>query len=155
MPEASSPFPDGIVLGFDVGTRRIGVAVGSAWGAGARAVAVIDVHGVAVDWNALDRVKRNWLPVGLVVGDPLTLEGHDQPIRKQAHSFACQLRERYRLPVVLVDERSSSVEAASRFAGARAAGYKRRRDAETLDAIAAAVILERWLADPMQATSLP
>lgn len=35
MPEASSPFPDGIVLGFDVGTRRIGVAVGSALGAGA------------------------------------------------------------------------------------------------------------------------
>ncbi len=62
------------MLGFDVGTRRIGVAVGSALGAGARAVAVIDVHGVAVDWNALDRVKRNWLPVGLVVGDPLTLK---------------------------------------------------------------------------------
>ncbi|AXI83750.1 Holliday junction resolvase RuvX [Xylella taiwanensis] len=155
MPEASPIFPDGIVLGFDVGTRRIGVAVGSGWGVGARAVAVIDVHGAAVDWNALDRVKCNWRPVGLVVGDPLTMDGQDQPMRKHVHAFARQLRERYRLPVVLVDERSSSVEAAHRFADARAAGYKRRRDADTLDAIAAAVIVERWFADPTQATSLP
>ncbi|HHW4679778.1 MAG TPA: Holliday junction resolvase RuvX [Xylella sp.] len=155
MPEAPLIFPDGIVLGFDVGIRRIGVAVGSRWGAGARAVAVIDVHGAVVDWNALDRVHSNWRPVGLVVGDPLTLDGQDQSMRQHAYAFARLVRERYRLPVVLVDERSTSVEAARHFADARAAGYKRRRDADTLDAMAAAVIVERWLADPKQAILLP
>ena len=59
------------------------------------------------------------------------------------------------LPVVLIDERSSSVEAAQRFARERADGRKRRRDAEALDAMAAAVIVERWLAAPDQATFLP
>ena len=151
MPEAPAIARDASVLGFDVGSKRIGVAVGSALVGGARAVAVIEVRGGGPDWAALDRVQRDWRPAGLVVGDPLTLEGEDQPARKRAHAFARQLRERYKLPVVLVDERSSSVEAAQRFARERAEGRKRRRDAEALDAVAAAVIIERWLSAPDQA----
>jgi len=54
--------------------------------------------------------------------------------------------------VLLVDERSSSVEAARRFAVDRAEGRKRRRDAANLDAVAAAVIIERWLSAPGDAT---
>ena len=142
---------DGTVLGFDVGARRIGVAVGSAFGNGARALAVIDVHGNAPDWNAIDKLRAEWRPDGLVVGDPMTLEGGDQPIRKRAHAFARELHARYKLPVVLVDERSSSVEAAQRFALDRAEGRKRKRDAVALDAVAAAVIIERWLAAPQDA----
>jgi len=146
--------PDGTVLGFDVGARRIGVAVGSAFGHGARALAVIDVHGDHIDWPAIDRLHKEWRPDGLVVGDPMTLEGGDQPIRKRAHAFARELQARYELPVVLVDERSSSVEAAQRFALDRAEGRRRRRDAAALDAVAAAVIIERWLAAPGDATPL-
>lgn len=155
MPDAPAIRGDATVLGFDVGSRRIGVAVGSALGAGARAVAVIDVRETGPDWVALDRVHRDWRPGGLVVGDPLTLDGKDQPARKRAHAFARELRERYKLPVMLVDERSSSVEAAQRFARDRAEGRKRRRDAQALDAVAAAVIVERWLSAPGQAQPLP
>ncbi|MFT4248943.1 MAG: Holliday junction resolvase RuvX [Pseudomonas sp.] len=152
MPEIR---PDATVFGFDVGSKRIGVAIGSALGAGARALAMLEVRGNAPDWAVLDRLHKEWRPTGLVVGDPLTLDGEDQPARRRAHAFGRQLRERYRLPVVLVDERSSSVEAASRFADARAEGRKRRRDAEALDALAAAVIVERWLSAPEQALPLP
>lgn len=145
---------DGTVLGFDVGAKRIGVAVGSAFGSGARALAVIDVHGNGPDWNAIDKLRAEWRPDGLVVGDPMTLDGGDQPIRARAHAFAHELQKRYSLPVVLVDERSSSVEAAQRFALDRAEGRKRRRDAVALDAVAAAVIIERWLAAPHDATQI-
>lgn len=145
---------DGTVLGFDVGNKRIGVAVGSAFGVGARALAVVDVHGNGPDWNALDKLREEWRPDGLVVGDPMTLDGGDQPNRKRAHAFARQLQQRYQLPVVLIDERASSIEAAERFAVDRAAGRKRRRDAAALDAVAAAVIIERWLAAPGDATPL-
>lgn len=154
MPEPAVPAlpsPDAIVLGFDVGSRRIGVAVGSAFG-GARAVAVVDVRADGPDWTALDRLRSEWGPSGLVVGDPLTLEGDDQPARRRARAFAHALRQRYALPVALVDERSSSVEAAQRFAHARASGARRRRDAAALDAEAAAVIIERWLAAPGDAS---
>jgi putative holliday junction resolvase len=145
---------DGTVLGFDVGARRIGVAVGSAIGHGARALAVVDVHGQGPDWPAIDRLHKEWRPDGFVVGDPLTLDGGDQPIRRFAHAFAHQLQARYSLPVVLVDERSSSIEAAQRFAADRAQGRRRRRDADALDAVAAAVIIERWLAAPQDAVQL-
>jgi putative Holliday junction resolvase len=145
---------DGTVLGFDVGARRIGVAIGSAFGHGARALAVIDVHGEQVDWAAIDRVHKEWRPDGLVVGDPMTLDGGDQPIRDRARAFAAELKARYRLPVVMVDERASSIEAAQRFAVDRAQGRRRRRDAVALDAVAAAVIVERWFAAPGDATPL-
>jgi putative holliday junction resolvase len=142
---------DGTVLGFDVGARRIGVAVGSGFGVGARALAVVDVHAAGPDWNEIDRLRREWRPQGMVVGDPMTLDGGDQPIRHRARAFARELRVRFGLPVVMVDERSSSIEAARRFALDRAEGRRRRRDAAALDAVAAAVIVERWLAAPQDA----
>ena len=61
---------------------------------------------------------------------------------------AALLAERFNLPVLMIDERSSSIEAAQRFAAARAEGQRRRRDAAELDAVAAAVIIERWIAAP-------
>lgn len=145
---------DGTVLGFDVGARRIGVAVGSAFGHGARALAVIDVHHDTPDWASIDKLRKEWRPDGLVVGDPMTLDGGDQPIRKRAQAFARELHARYALPVVMVDERASSIEAAQRFAVDRAEGRRRRRDAAALDAVAAAVIVERWLAAPGDAVQI-
>lgn len=156
-PTASAPVAirrDGTVFGFDVGSRRIGVAVGSAFGHHARALAVVDVHGHGPDWTALDRLLKEWRPDGLVIGDPMTLDGGNQPARDRAHEFARELHARYRLPAVLVDERSSSIEAAQRFASERAQGRKRRRDAQALDALAAAVIVERWLAAPDDAIDI-
>ena len=153
MPEANASDirRDGTVLGFDVGARRIGVAVGSAFGHGARALAVVDVHGHGPDWNEIDRLRREWRPDGLVVGDPMSLDGGDQQIRKFAQAFARELRARSGLPVAMVDERNSSQEAARRFAVERAEGRRKRADAELLDAVAAAIIVERWLAAPRDA----
>ena len=53
-----------------------------------------------------------------------------------------------------MDERSSSVEAAQRFAAQRAEGRSRRKEAAALDAVAAAIVVERWLAAPQDATTL-
>jgi len=148
------PAPQATVLGFDVGQRRTGVALGNAL-SGARALAVIAMHRSGADWPALDRLYHQWRPQGLIVGDPFTLDGQDQPIRQHAHTFARQLQQRYHLPVALVDERSSSMEAARWFANEREAGRKRRRDAAQLDATAAAIIVQRWLNAPQQAIPLP
>ncbi|TXH72817.1 MAG: Holliday junction resolvase RuvX [Lysobacteraceae bacterium] len=145
---------DATVFGFDVGARRIGVAIGSAFGHGARALAVVDVHDDRIDWAAVERLYREWRPGGFVVGDPMTLDGGDQPIRQRARDFARALRQRFGLPVAMIDERNSSQEAARRFAADRAEGKRKRRDAGLLDAVAAAVIVERWLAAPQDAHSL-
>ena len=132
-------------LGFDVGSKLIGVAVGNKVTASARAITTIAMRNDDPDWAALDALRSEWLPDTLVVGLPLTLDGDEQAASKRARRFAERLQQRYRVPVMLVDERHSSLEAAERFADARAAGLKRRSDAAHLDAEAAAVILERWL----------
>ena len=130
------------------------MAIGSAFASGARALAVVDVHAAGPDWNRIEALRREWRPDGLVVGDPMGLDGGDQPVRKLAQAFARELRRRTGLPVVMVDERNSSLEAAQRFADQRAEGRKRKRDAETLDAMAAAIIVERWLAAPQDAVAV-
>ena len=132
-------------LGFDVGSRLTGVAIGNTFTATARALTTIAVGEAGPDWGRLDALQQEWLPDTLVVGLPLTLEGTEQAASRRARQFARQLRQRYQLPVLLIDERHSSQEAAQRFAAARASGLKRRRDAAEIDAEAAAVILERWL----------
>lgn len=136
------------VLGFDVGSRLTGVAVGNQITASARALATVPMRDDAPDWQQLDALQRTWLPHTLIVGLPLRLDGAEQPASRRARHFAQLLQARYALPVALVDERDSSREAAQRFAAGRAAGVRRRRDAASIDAQAAAVILERWLLDP-------
>jgi len=136
------------LLGFDVGARRIGVAVGNTVSGSARELGVLDVFATGPDWARLDRWIREWRPDALVVGDPATLDGGDQPARQRARGFARAVGKRYGLPVEQVDERRSSVEAAQRFAAGRAAGARKRHQADQLDALAAVVILERWLTEP-------
>ncbi|MFS8137302.1 MAG: Holliday junction resolvase RuvX [Thermomonas sp.] len=133
-------------FGFDVGSRLTGVAIGNTITDSARGLTTIAVLDDGPDWNRIDALRQEWLPDTLIVGLPLALDGTEQPASRRARRFAAQLQQRYKLPVVLVDERHSSREAAKRFAGARAAGLKKRRDAAHIDAEAAAVILERWLA---------
>ena len=139
------------VLGFDVGSRLTGVAIGNRLTATARALDVVAMRDGQPDWNRLDALQREWQPDTVVVGLPLTLDGTEQPASRRARAFASQLGQRYGLPVRLVDERHSSREAAQRFAAGRAAGLRRRRDAAGIDAEAAAVILERWLTDAASA----
>ena len=136
------------VFGFDVGSKLIGVALGSPLTENARALAVLAVRHSQPDWTRLDALCQDWQPDSLVVGLPLTLAGGEQPASRRARSFAAAVQTRYGMPVSLVDERHSSQEAAKRFATARAHGLRRRSDAALLDAEAAAVILERWLQCP-------
>ncbi len=142
------------LLAFDVGGRRIGVAVGNTVSMSARELGVLDMRDGGPDWPTLDRWIREWRPNRLVVGDPATLDGGDQPVRAMARRFGREAGARYRLPVEQVDERTSSIEAAQRFAAGRAAGQRKRHQATQLDAVAAAIILERWMREPEARTVL-
>lgn len=133
------------VLGFDVGARRIGVAVGNTLSQSARAITVIEVADAGLDWTRVDALLREWRPDRLLVGEPLTLDGEEQPATRRARRFAQELQQRSGVAVDLVDERNSSKEADRRFAARRRSGIARRRDAATLDAVAAEIIVERWL----------
>ncbi len=145
MPESTPSRPTLTVLGFDYGARRIGVAVGNTFTGDARALSVVGNGDNGVDWIRVASVVREWRPNALLVGLPLMLDGSEQATSKAARTFAGALGERYKLPVHMVDERLSSVEASHRFAARRASGQTRRKNASELDAIAAEVIVETWL----------
>lgn len=147
MPDTPEPprhaFNPGSVLAFDYGTRLIGVAVGSCIAASARALSTV-ANG---NWSALDALVADWQPEHLVVGLPLALDGSEQAMSRAARSFASAIERRYARPAHLVDERHTSREAARRFADRRARGTAKRNDAAAIDALAAQVILEAWLAE--------
>jgi putative holliday junction resolvase len=142
------------VLGFDVGAKRIGVSVGNVISMSAREVGVLDVFEHTPDWPVLNRWIKEWMPQALIVGDPQTLDGGDQTSRQRARQFALEISQRYGLPVEQIDERNSSIEAAQRFAQARRSGAKKRHQAANLDALAAVIIVERWLNEPNSRTEI-
>lgn len=139
--------PVGAVLGFDVGHKRIGVAVGNTITGTASELGLIDVRDGIPDWARFEQLLKDWSPVAIVVGDPLSFDeaDPDPPARQRARGFARAAGKRSGLPVMMVDESRSSKEAARRFADQRRAGLRRRSDAEEIDALAAVVIVERWL----------
>jgi putative Holliday junction resolvase len=134
------------VLGFDYGERRIGMAFGQRVTGTAQALAVVGNGAAGPAWPLIDQALREWRPDALVVGLPLTLDGNEQPIARSARRFAGALATRYGLPVHHHDERLTSVEAGARFVAARRSGTRRAKHAAALDAMAAQVIVESFLA---------
>lgn len=134
------------MLGFDYGGRRIGVAVGQRITGTATALTVVGNGPQGPDWSTIDKLVRQWHPAQLLVGLPLTLTGEEQPASLAARSFGQALHERYQVAVFYHDERYSSRAAGAEFARARSRGEARRRDATLLDAQAARLILEGYLA---------
>ena len=151
MPESSRAHAPGagapqIVLAFDFGQRRIGVACGDTVSRSASHARTLTGRNHGVPWEAIDAVIREWRPGVLVVGLPYNVDDSESAAAARARSFAGALAARYALPVELVDERYSSLEAGARLKAARASGLRRRRVVKTdVDAAAACIILERWL----------
>lgn len=132
--------PHGLLLGFDYGTRRIGVAVGDTVTRTARPLATVAVRSRRPEWAAIGRLLAAWQPQRLVVGLPVDLDGSEQPASEGARRFARQLAGRYRLPVDLVDERLTSRAALTRLAEAGRSG-------DPVDPVAAQIILEGWFSE--------
>ena len=139
------PHAPQIVLAFDFGQRRIGVACGDTVSRTA-SLRPRDPRGPeGPRWDAIDALMREWRPGVLVVGLPYNVDDSESAGAARARRFAGELNARYRLPVELVDERYSSIEALDRLKGARASGLRKRRVAKSdVDAAAARIILERW-----------
>lgn len=132
------------VLAFDFGLKRVGVAVGEAVLGTAHPLPGIAASGDPL-FAAVAKLVDEWHPSQLVVGLPAREDGEAHEMTRRAERFARQLEGRFRLPVALVDERYTSVEAESRMraavGGRRAAKASRAR---ALDSHAAQLILEQY-----------
>jgi putative Holliday junction resolvase len=148
MPEKPASGAPRIVLAFDFGLRRIGVACGDTVSRTAAPLEAVPVKFGVPRWELIAALLREWQPALLVVGLPYNVDGSDSPMTQGARGFAAELALRHQLQAVLVDERYSSREAEARLKSARESGLRRRRVAKTdVDAAAACVILERWFTE--------
>jgi putative Holliday junction resolvase len=134
MPEAEHA-----LLGFDFGLKRIGVAIGQTITRSASPLKTIACPKGAPDWPEIAALISEWRPDALVVGMPSRPDDSEHEMHAPIERFMRQLRHRFKLPVHVIDERLSSVEAAERLRANKNGG-------SGLDAQAAQVILETFLA---------
>lgn len=119
------------LLAFDVGTRRIGIAVGNTETRLAQALEIVDAAQAIARAAELVAV---WSPARFVVGLPLREDGTETQGTAPARRFAGRLQGRFGKPVAFVDERYTSVEAA-----------RGRATIAPVDHLAAALILQQYL----------
>ncbi|MGA8214050.1 MAG: Holliday junction resolvase RuvX [Candidatus Sulfotelmatobacter sp.] len=134
--------PEGRVLGLDVGSRRIGMAVSDPLGITAQGLQTLQRRNKRLDLGALEQVIREYAVREIVVGLPLRMSGAEGTQSEKMQGFAEDLRKRFRLPVHLWDERLSSAEA-NRLLRETELSIEKR--AKAVDRMAAVLILQGWM----------
>jgi len=130
----------GTLLGFDYGTKKIGVAVGQTITATATPLTTLLAQQQKPDWGKISELITTWQPEALVVGLPLDLDDTETETAPHARRFARQLEGRYHLPVHMADEKLTSMVALQELRG-------KRIQYGDADAFAAKLILETWLSE--------
>ncbi len=141
--------PPRTYLGFDYGTKHVGVAVGGSASGLAEGLETVAVHGREPDWHRISRLISEWRPHALVVGLPLNMDDSDNAMTRAARRFGQRLRDRYNLPVHMVDERLTTRVATDLLIEA---GIPYRRRKARLDRLAARTILQAFLDEHAHAT---
>ncbi len=121
-----------ILLAFDVGRKKTGIAIGNTETGTARPLAV--TRG-GRERQAEDIAKHihEWQPKQLIVGLPTHMDGREHRMTRFCQVFADMLKQRFSLPVSLVDERLSTITARAVGGGVNA------------DSVSAAIVLQDWL----------
>jgi len=131
------------LLGFDYGTKHIGIAVGQTITHTATALETLTLRNNQPDWEAISRLVTEWQPQAFVIGLPRRQDGSESAVSRAARRFGQQLHGRYHLPVHTMDEHLSS-HAAAQLIDKPA----QRRARGAIDKFAAQVILQTWLNHP-------
>ncbi len=135
----------GTLLAFDFGTQRIGIAIGNTLSASARPLTTIADEKNAVRFAAIATLLAEWQPGALVVGLPCNDDGTPHEMTARCRRFANQLKGRFNLPTILVDERYTSAAASTQLT---AQGVHGRKQKPLLDQYAAQQILQAYLDEP-------
>lgn len=133
------------LLGFDFGTKRIGIAIAQEVTGTANPLVTVKAVKNKPDWESISKIIAEWQPDLLVVGLPLHMDGTEQDMTQAARRFSNQLNGRYQLPVALMDERLTSNEAESILSEQAGFGSNVFQDKAQIDMISAQLILQSWL----------
>jgi putative Holliday junction resolvase len=138
------------LLALDVGSKRIGVAVADPTGSFALPVTVIDRTSLKEDLARISRIADEYNAQEMVVGDPVTLSGQRGPAAEKIDRFVEQLSRVFSGRIHRVDERMTTAQATKTLIAADVSRTKRKT---VVDKMAAALILETYLARRRNGTS--
>ncbi len=130
------------LLGFDFGTKSIGVATGQMITATAQPIAAIKANDGIPNWNTVEQVITDWQPDLVVIGLPLNMDGSEQHITQRAKKFGNRLNGRFGVNIAFQDERLTTASA-KEFIFSHG-GYKALEKGK-IDSVSAALILESWM----------
>jgi len=130
------------VMGLDVGSRRIGIAISDPLGITAQGLETLQRQNKKEDYRKLGALIEEYKVAEIVVGYPLRMSGAEGTQAEKMQAFAEELRKRFKIPVHLWDERLTSAEA-NRLLRESEMSIKRR--GEAVDRMAAILILQSWM----------
>ena len=130
------------VLGLDVGSKTIGMAISDPLGFTAQGLQTVRRKNKRLDFEHLANVLRQYEVSEIVVGYPLRLSGIEGTQSDKMQHFAEELRKKFGLPVHLWDERLTSSQANRVLRDAELSIKKR---GEAVDRMAAVLILQSWM----------
>jgi putative holliday junction resolvase len=132
----------GRVLGLDVGSRRIGLAVSDPLGITAQGLETLQRKNKRQDFERLSQIIRAYDVKEIVVGLPLRMSGAEGTQAGKMQEFAAELRKRFSMPVHLWDERLTSAEANRLL---RETDLSIEKRGKAVDRMAAVLILQGWM----------
>ncbi|MEM8822825.1 MAG: Holliday junction resolvase RuvX [Pseudomonadota bacterium] len=130
---------DGALMGLDLGTKTIGVAVSDGLRTVATPLETVRRTKFTADVTALEALLAARAIAGIVLGLPLNMDGSDGPRLQSTRAFARNWARRIDLPLTFWDERLSTVAAERALLEA---DTTRKRRAEVIDHVAAGYILQ-------------
>lgn len=132
----------GNIIGFDFGQRRIGVAIGNNISKTAQPLTTIESTSRDQKFKVIQKIIKEWQPISIVVGIPFNIDGSEHQVTNLSKNFAKQLEQKYSLPIHLIDERYTSIEANNEIKNKKIDLKKRKL---LIDQIAAKIILQSYL----------
>jgi putative Holliday junction resolvase len=132
----------GRILAIDYGSRRMGLAVSDPLGITSQGIETLQRKNKRSDFSRLGQVIREYNVQEIVLGYPLRMSGAEGTQSEKVAGFAEELRQKFKLPVHLWDERLTSAEANRVLREAELSIQKR---AQAVDRMAAVLILQSFL----------
>ena len=152
MPDLTPPQPAlpqlahlQLIMAFDFGTQKTGMAVGSSLIESANPLPLFPMKDGIPNWDNLLKIVKQHQPNIFLVGLPLNMDDSESELSARARKFARRLRHQTNIETFMVDERLTTREARDELSHYEAQGRGKNLSA---DSLAAALFIESWYRNP-------
>ena len=146
MPDLNTPQ---MIMAFDFGTQKMGMAVGQALIESATPLALFPMKDGIPNWDELHKIIKQYQPNVFLVGLPLNMDDSESELSTRARKFARRLRHQTNIETWMVDERLTTREAREELGFYQEQGRAKKMSA---DSFAAALLIQSWYRNPVGLT---